>query len=140
MSDWIFLNRHRIKVPTHGIPMQYITKDGDGFCGLFRFGIDAKIIRCIASDGEAAEEYGLSKWEHVSVSIEHETKPPTWKVMCMVKDLFWDDDQVVVQFHPRKKDYVNHHPGCLHLWRCLDREFPTPEPIMVGPRSGMVPT
>jgi hypothetical protein len=53
--------------------------------------------------------------------------------MCAVKDLFWNDEDVVVQFHPAKSTYVNNHPGCLHLWRCTDgREFPTPPEILVG--------
>jgi len=66
--------------------------------------------------------------EHVSVSLKHRT--PTWAEMCKVKDLFWDEDEVVVQYHPSKKDYVNNHQYCLHLWRHLD--MITPPSIMVG--------
>lgn len=42
---------------------------------------------------------------------------PTWEEMCQVKDLFWDDEDVVMQFHVPSKDHVNNHPYCLHLWR-----------------------
>jgi hypothetical protein len=66
-------------------------------------------LNCIASDGMG--------WEHVSVSIRNAGRVPTWHEMCLVKGLFWDDYDCCVQFHPPKKDYVNDHPGCLHIWR-----------------------
>src|SRR5580765_948730 len=75
-------------------------------------------------------EYG---WEHVSVSIEGRT--PNWEEMCWVKNLFWDEDECVVQYHPAKKHYVNHHPFCLHLWRPIAGELPVPPPILVGPKG-----
>lgn len=66
-------------------------------------------------------------WEHVSVSIlGKKDKTPTWAEMNFVKDLFWSEDDVVMQLHPRKTDYVNQHPGCLHLWRPIGQEIPTP--------------
>jgi len=52
--------------------------------------------------------------------------------MAFVKDLCWDDDDVVMQLHPRKADYVNDHPHTLHLWRPIDREIPTPPTIFIG--------
>jgi hypothetical protein len=70
-------------------------------------------------------------WEHVSISLEH--RNPNWDEMCFVKDLFWRDDECVVQFHPPKADYVNHHPHCLHLWRPMFTAMPTPPAILVGP-------
>jgi hypothetical protein len=77
------------------------------------------------------KKYG---WEHVSVSLEH--RAPTWEEMCTVKDLFWDDSEVVIQYHPKKDDYINCHPNCLHLWRPTRRNIPTPPTILVGPKSG----
>ncbi|MGY2987654.1 DUF7694 domain-containing protein [Bradyrhizobium sp. USDA 4508] len=73
-------------------------------------------------------------WEHVSVSTERRT--PNWAEMCFVKDLFWNEDECVVQYHPPRSEYVNHHPYCLHLWRPIGLEFPMPPSILVGPRSG----
>jgi hypothetical protein len=55
--------------------------------------------------------------------------------MCKVKDLFWDEDDVVIQFHPRKSDYVNNHSGCLHMWRPIGVALPLPPHEMVGMRS-----
>ena len=54
-------------------------------------------------------------WEHVSVSLQD--RCPTWEDMSYVKKLFWSDDDLVVQMHVPKSDYVNCHPHCLHLWR-----------------------
>lgn len=54
-------------------------------------------------------------WEHVSVSVYN--RCPTWDEMNYVKNIFWSEDDVVIQIHPSKSDYVNNHPYCLHLWR-----------------------
>lgn len=82
-------------------------------------------IQTIASNGMG--------WEHVSVSYH---KPPgvipSWEVMCFIKDQFWDADDVVVQFHPAKKDYVNVHKFVLHLWRRTGQNYETPPTIMIG--------
>src|SRR5215218_9591845 len=67
-------------------------------------------LNVIAHDGvaEPAERNpGLMGWEHVSVSTPYRT--PTWEEMCRVKELFWDDTETVVQFHPPKASYVNNH-------------------------------
>lgn len=130
MSDWDFLNKHR--VGQSGSSDQFVlrvyhTTSAEGFNGMFRFWIDGQPIRCVASDGEG--------WKHVSTSIEGERKPPTWGLMCKIKDLFWNDDDWVVQFHPAKSDYVNNHPGCLHLWQPTDKEFPKPHYLLVGLKS-----
>ena len=69
-------------------------------------------------------------WEHVSVSTR--TRCPTWDEMCWVKSLFWDDEEVVVQYHPAKSAYVNYHPFCLHMYRPLAAELPVPPSITVG--------
>lgn len=70
------------------------------------------------------------EFEHVSVSLAH--RCPTWEEMCKVKDLFWDAEDVVVQFHPAKSDYVNLAKTCLHLWRWTKGIFPQPNKIEVG--------
>lgn len=53
--------------------------------------------------------------------------------MCFIKDLFWDEDDTVIQFHPPRSEYVNCHPHCLHLWRPIGIEIATPPKWMVGP-------
>ncbi len=93
---------------------------------MFLVMLDSYQVRIIASDGEG--------WQHVSVSIvDRPNKTPSWKDMCAIKDLFWNEDDCVIQFHPPKSEYVNNHAGCLHLWKCTDgREQPMPPSIMVG--------
>jgi len=71
-------------------------------------------------------------WEHVSVSCERRT--PIWEEMCFVKDLFWADTEVVMQLHPSRDQYVNHHPNCLHLWKPMKGQIPLPPPGLVGPQ------
>jgi hypothetical protein len=130
MSDWKFLEQHRVTEPCKTVPPEYCSTADYGFNGMFRFNLDGKMIRCVASDGEG--------WRHVSVSIEYDHRCPTWEMMCRIKDLFWDETDVVIQYHPAKKDYVNHHSSCLHLWQPFDGKlpipFPTPPPIFVGPK------
>jgi hypothetical protein len=125
MSNFDFLNIHRLRVGQFG------TSETDGFNGAFRFNLPGEVrpVHIIASDGEG--------WQHVSVSFGPDSKKcPSWEVMCAVKDLFWEPEDVVIQIHPRKSEYVTYHPGCLHLWRCTDgREQPTPPSIMVGPMN-----
>lgn len=71
-------------------------------------------------------------WEHVSVTIVNKKRCPTWGEMCLIKKMFWSDDETVIQYHPKKSDYRNHHPHCLHLWRPIDQPFPTPPPEFIA--------
>lgn len=84
-------------------------------------------LACIVSDGGG--------WDHVSVErlrgTEISTKVPYWDEMCAIKHLFFEDNEVVVQFHPAEAEYVNVHPGVLHLWRYQATEFPTPPKLFV---------
>lgn len=79
-------------------------------------------------------------WEHASVTVRRREdgasapRCPTWTEMCEVKDLFWSAAETVVQYHPAAEDYVSDHPYCLHLWRPIRDELPTPPPEMVGRR------
>lgn len=72
-------------------------------------------------------------WEHLSVSMPNKT--PSWEQMCMMKDIFWGEDEVCIEYHPRKEEYVNNHPHCLHIWKPRDVEMPTPPSILVGFRN-----
>lgn len=73
-------------------------------------------------------------WEHVSVSLVGRT--PNWKEMCFVKNLFWEEDELVIQYHPTKENYINHHPNCLHMWKPKEGTIPTPPRWMIGPYEG----
>lgn len=75
-------------------------------------------------------------WEHVSVSPFKKKNIPSWEDMCRLKEMFFKDDEAVIQIHPRKADYVNFDSNCLHLWRPTDEHLPLPPTFMVGPRIG----
>ena len=96
------------------------SSDDEGNNGMFVIFLkQGQKVKVIASDGLG--------WEHVSVSRDDRT--PTWDEMCQVKDMFWDESDCVIQYHPAKKDYVNVHNHCLHLWRT--EGIPTPPTFMV---------
>jgi len=114
-------------------PGRYHSWRGDPF-GAFRLqGPCGAALVIMANDAWE----GSHGWEHVSVSNRHRT--PNWQEMCFVKDLFWNDEDWVVQFHPARSQYVNLHPYTLHLWRKPGTEFPTPPPELVGPQKTEVP-
>lgn len=87
-------------------------------------GMNNMDLMCIASDGQG--------WEHVSVSLKN--RCPNWPEMCQVKDLFWGEEDCVIQFHPPKSEYVNCHPNCLHLWRPTNKKILRPPSLLVGPK------
>jgi hypothetical protein len=106
----------------------YASDASDGPVGAFRLIGPNGGELAIISSGVDREH----RWEHVSVSLKN--RAPNWPEMCFVKDLFWHDDECVVQFHPPKSSYINFHPHCLHLWRPLDGLIPMPPTILVGPQ------
>lgn len=75
-------------------------------------------------------------WEHVSVSPYKHRIVPEWDDMCKIKDIFWNDDEAVIQIHPPKAEYVNNQKNCLHLRRCTYKEMVLPPSILVGVRKG----
>jgi len=94
------------------------------------------ILAIIADDGTNREvDESMRGWEHVSVharNMQGKMRIPTWKEMCFVKDRFWGEDDTVVQYHPRKSTYVNHHPYVLHLWRHREKDFPVPPTTLIA--------
>jgi hypothetical protein len=87
-----------------------------------------KELYVISSGRNPEENQG---WEHVSVSLVRGSRCPNWDEMCFVKDLFWSEDEWVVQYHPAKADHINNHPGVLHLWKPVGVEIPIPPKEMV---------
>lgn len=75
-------------------------------------------------------------WNHVSISPFKKNKLPTWDDMCLIKDIFWNDDETVIQVHPPKDQYVNNKENCLHLWECYYKEMVLPPSCFVGLRKG----
>lgn len=115
---------------THVPPMP-ATSTGDRFgCFIVK---SAKVqLRMIVDDGA---ETG---WEHVSVSCKMKTPAgqiidymPTWDLMCYAKNLFWEPEECVLQFHPPASQYVNRSEHVLHLWRRVGVNAETPPTDLV---------
>lgn len=93
-------------------------------CGMFIIPFQSSSLRVLVSDGS------FDGWEHVSVSMPN--RCANWKEMCYIKDLFWDEEDTVLQFHPPKSQYINNHPYCLHLWRQINKPVDLPPWWTVG--------
>lgn len=110
------------------------TRPEDGMNGMFyiRYKDTNIVFRCLVSNGDG--ETPRVPWEHVSACARAKNskgrnyeRVPNWEEMCWIKDLFWGEEETVVQFHPAKENYVNCHPNVLHLWKWTGGEFPIPE-------------
>ena len=111
------------------VPNEYRIRAGElgstediGNNGAFLIPYQSFMLGVIASDGQG--------WEHVSVSLSN--RCPNWREICFIKDLFWDGEDVVIQYHPKKSEYVNRHDNCLHLWRPVGEAILTPPRELVG--------
>lgn len=93
----------------------------DGFACLIT--INGKRCTLVVSNGGG--------WEHASISPLDHRAIPTWDDMCKLKDIVWNEDEAVIQIHPRKSDYVNNMPNCLHLWRPTQEALPLPPTMYV---------
>jgi len=96
------------------VPNEYRIREGElgsteeiGNDGAFLIPYQSFNLRVIASDGKG--------WEHVSVSLQN--RCPNWREMCFIKDVFWDAEDVVIQYHPAKSEYVNGLCRKVGFWR-----------------------
>lgn len=129
-KDLSFVEKYRFRTP-----MMADSPPGC-FGGCFCFLHNGKMLNCIATDGKDPD---LSKpeqvWEHVSCHcvdpVFKKEQTPTWEQMSYVASLFWEEDELLVQYRPAKKDYVNVHEHVLHWWKPVFLEIPTPPLICV---------
>ncbi len=117
------IEKYRVTTGKYGSDKTY------GNNGVFQINRGRTTFCIVASDGSIENEL----WEHISVHCisEGKERTPTWSEMCFVKDLFWDDDDCVIQYHPAKSEYINTHKHTLHLWRPTNLIIPIPDKIMV---------
>lgn len=84
-----------------------------GFTGAFSvMGPCGAEIHIVANDATHPLAQG---WEHVSVSCRN--RCPNWIEMCFVKDLCWQDEELVLQLHVPKSQHIDNNPNVLHMWR-----------------------
>jgi len=103
--------------------------ESGGYGAFLVHGPCGEALKIISSGGDPDDAISEG-WEHVSVSTRR--RVPNWAEMSFVKDLFFEDEECVVQYHPPKSDYVNNHPFVLHMWRNANVVFPMPPSIFVG--------
>lgn len=128
-TDCIHLNQFRNR--SHP---QFKSEDSDGMNGFFVIPVAQDTwALTLASCGNE-----IVPWDHVSARIgvkkyhgKMVERCPSWDEMCLLKDIFWDDTECVMQLHPKAADYVNHHPFVLHLWKPHNLEIPMPPKISV---------
>jgi hypothetical protein len=125
------LEKYRVKTGA----MATTEKDGRNGAFFVPCKSSGELLKIIASDGTDWKLSNLSgdPWEHVSVSCKD--RCPTWEEMCFVKNLFWDEGETVVQFHPPKSEYVNYHEHVLHLWKQVGVNATLPPSETVGPKA-----
>ncbi len=73
-------------------------------------------------------------WDHVSVhgmDIADNNFTPSWKDMCVVKDVIFELTETVMQFHPSIEHYINIHSHVLHLWKPQESEILLPPTEMI---------
>ena len=61
--------------------------------------------------------------EHVSVSPKKQFRMPSWDDMCVLKEIFFEDEEEAYQIHPKNSQYVNYVENCLHLWKPKGHEI-----------------
>jgi len=93
----------------------------DGMNGYFLIPHKNRTLKVLVSDRLG--------WDHVSVSLHNRT--PTWDEMCFVKNIFFDEEETVIQYHPKKSKYVNFCTHCLHMWRKQGVDYELPPDIML---------
>ena len=107
---------------------EYASDESYGMAGAFKLISPRAELMLVMSSGI---DDGTG-WEHVSASCRDRT--PTWDEMCFVKNIFWDEHEMVVQYHPPRSEYVDFHPNCLHLWKSATMPIPMPPALLVGPK------
>jgi len=110
----------------------YYTDERDGNNGAFNLIYETESKRKIKLFVIASDGYS---WEHVSVTVKNKKRCPTWSEMCFIKSLFWDDYDMVIQYHPPKSEYISYHDYCLHMWRPMNQTIPAPDHMMIAPKG-----
>jgi len=119
MKPLNLLNKYRIKE----IELKQWDEEGDDFHGWFMLKTkeDGDPLAILATNGD--------EWDHISISLRN--RCPTWDEMELVKRLFFEPDELAIQYHVPVSDHINIHPHTLHLWRPHNLQIPLPPKIMV---------
>ena len=113
------------------------TKDELPGAGMFTLPLKPGYLAiCLASDGKhMIEETG---WEHVSVHVRFEygrkvkgrrktkARLPNQEEIYLVKNVFWDPYEPVVQYYDKESVEVDDYKANVHLWLPVEDAQPRP--------------
>ena len=73
-------------------------------------------LRLLFSPKELHSETDLGggSWKHLSIS--HPKRYPYWDEIIDARYTFFNEDETVIQIMPPRREYVNFHQFCFHLW------------------------
>ena len=111
------LNRFRVREPTSA----YIDRTQKMQTGIFNIPLECSRETATVT---VEKPFNSKLWEHVSCSLTY--RYPTFREMKEVRKLLFEDDEIVIQYHPPKEKYANVAPYCLHLWQYKDDKFKLP--------------
>lgn len=98
------------------------TDRGHGNNGAFLIPATGHPAAVIASDQDG--------WE--MVSIAHCERPLTLAEVDAIRDLFWSQDDVVIQFHFPHQDRKGQHRYAVKLWRRAGQDAQLPPRHLLG--------
>jgi len=55
--------------------------------------------------------------------------------MEFVRELFWQDNEVVMQLSVARSEHLSFHNFCLHMWKPLGQKIPLPPSLAVAPKT-----
>lgn len=102
--------------------------------GAFRIPMGNRFACVIADDGVTNDGPGSpTGWEHCSVHMQtvHGEIAPSWNEMSRVRDLFWGEDEVIMQLHVAGVNHIDINKHVLHLWKPLNQTIPLPPKELV---------
>ncbi|MDE6832794.1 MAG: hypothetical protein K2J39_00885 [Ruminococcus sp.] len=68
-------------------------------------------------------------WEQVYIS--RASNRPKWEELCETKEIFWNDDECVIQYIPSASMHTNEYNNCLYLWKPVGVKIPIPPKILI---------
>lgn len=65
----------------------------------------------------SAINFNDEEWEHIMLNLEEHNRCASYEEMSVLKETFWEENEIAIQVHPKKSEYINLRQYALHLWR-----------------------
>ena len=87
----------------------------------YKFPTDSTEVEIFKTDTEIGIIKSIDntpKWGKLKhISISRQDRYPDWREILILKEYFFGDIDCMMIL-PKKKNYVNIHPNCFHIWQC----------------------